>query len=1027
MTGCDVELIRMARGDSAIELARELFKGKGGIDSCSLLVLPDDRLCREVRGHLAGKGGAVTTWVVTPWGLARELYTRMGLQAPVLDRKARQLLLRRVMERTQRTPLSLDEVPRPGMVRHISETIEELILHGVGPNEVKGAARTERAKALSQVQTAYMAELRGLGLIDTAEVPDLVLKALKGGCPLPPWDSAGFYMVRDQPALFAQLFSFIIASAPRTLIVDTVHGSAPSFIPPGAAVRELSGGGPARFEVPLEGSRMRGVIRSRGPMDSIIGQDWSEELRRAARRIKRTILEDGSSPAAMGIMLPSERKTDPWTFSVLREYGVPFDQGSRYRVLDVPVVRGLLDLFRSADQGFPREVLLPALSLPHYGLRDDEGRTFSPTELEQLTREAFVIGGGMDPVRSWTGPISMLSKDEGKGERLRDAAARALGPLERLLTSISDLNRSKRSVEEHLEGMLRVWGSLGALKLAEKDDDRSGPMDGASIASRAFSKLMDAFSTVRAHAVLAGMERSRLRDVLELLGSELSASWLEEGQGQGGIRVLSYDEGSGMAFKHLFVLGCNEGSMPPREGGFSLLSDMERRDLGLPPLNNRRQALERLCLALSSAEHPVIAMHRTEGGSPSLPSPFIEALQLEPLPDDGLPMSDQDVQRRFSELRDPLALALNGPNDTLDPRLRDGEALLSRSDKVMAGHIRASSEGRSRDKVLASAGLTGVIEDPALLKDLGERFGPLHIWSASRLERLRICPYSFLVRYVMGVQELDEVRPEVGPDKLGTIFHSAAESFYSNWRGRIAGRVLPAETAAAEAAMNEAVASIMASYSYSGPYWDAVRDRLIGDGRRPGMVRGFIESEALYRGAFGVSRTELKFGMPEDEGGHPAVRLGDIGSSGEMASFLFRGSMDRVDTVDLSTSKGFFIWDYKTGSNKEDNKSLQLPLYLIAASRLLEDQAPAGGGYYYVRRPGDIQRQIMLGAEVWDAHGPTREMLEAAARGSLSKMKDALDTALDLIASARNGSFPPKERCSDWYCRFGDVCRRGDL
>lgn len=193
------------------------------------------------------------------------------------------------------------------------------------------------------------------------------------------------------------------------------------------------------------------------------------------------------------------------------------------------------------------------------------------------------------------------------------------------------------------------------------------------------------------------------------------------------------------------------------------------------------------------------------------------------------------------------------------------------------------------------------------------------------------------------------------------------------------------------------------------------------------MVRGFIESEAFYKGSFGVSMTELKFGMPEDVGGHLEVRLGDPGDLDGTASFLFRGSIDRVDTIDLLGSKGFFIWDYKTGSIKEDSKSLQLPLYLFAASRLLKYHSPAGGGYYHIRRPGDIQRQTVLGAELWDAREPTSVMMEAAGRSSLSRMKDALDTALDLISSARNGSFPPKERCTDRYCRFSDVCRRGDI
>jgi ATP-dependent helicase/DNAse subunit B len=226
--------------------------------------------------------------------------------------------------------------------------------------------------------------------------------------------------------------------------------------------------------------------------------------------------------------------------------------------------------------------------------------------------------------------------------------------------------------------------------------------------------------------------------------------------------------------------------------------------------------------------------------------------------------------------------------------------------------------------------------------------------------------------------------------------------------------------------MAGATLEVMGRYSHSGPYWDAVRERLLGDGRRPGMVQGFISSEAAYRGQFRVMRTELRFGMPGDESGLPAVRLGNKGTSDGAGSFLFRGSMDRVDAVEAGGAKAFFIWDYKTGTTDEDKKGLQVPLYLLACSRLLEGRSPAGGGYYYVRRPGAIVRDIRLGDEVWDATRLTGEALEGASLSSRSAMDEALDTSLDLIATARGGSFPPKENCKEWFCPYSDICRRGE-
>jgi ATP-dependent helicase/DNAse subunit B len=278
----------------------------------------------------------------------------------------------------------------------------------------------------------------------------------------------------------------------------------------------------------------------------------------------------------------------------------------------------------------------------------------------------------------------------------------------------------------------------------------------------------------------------------------------------------------------------------------------------------------------------------------------------------------------------------------------------------------------------------------------------------------------------MGIQELEEVEPGVTPEKLGTIFHSTAESFYNRWKGKDPGRISPLERDAATGSMIEATLEVLGRYSYSGPYWDAVRERLLGDGKRAGMVQGFIESEAGYAGAFKVARTELRFGMPGEEGGPPPIRLGEVDASGEMGTFLFRGSMDRVDTLDLGDRSAFFIWDYKTGSTDEDRKGLQVPLYLLAASKLLKGRSPAGGGYYYVQRPGAIWRDIRLGAELWDAPRPTSELLEEAASSSQTVMKEALETALDLIGSARGGSFPPKENCKENFCPYSDICRRGE-
>lgn len=143
----------------------------------------------------------------------------------------------------------------------------------------------------------------------------------------------------------------------------------------------------------------------------------------------------------------------------------------------------------------------------------------------------------------------------------------------------------------------------------------------------------------------------------------------------------------------------------------------------------------------------------------------------------------------------------------------------------------------------------------------------------------------------------------------------------------------------------------------------------------------------------------------------------------------------KIDRIDRAGSK-YFVTDYKSGdapkSNAFADTDLQLPLYLLAAERLLADPAGgsvAGGGYLSLKE-GERKESFLLPgtelslpgktfAEVKDADGnsfPVADMKELQ-----EKMTDVL---AELLKRMEQGDFTPTPapKC-DKYCPGAAVCR----
>ena len=320
--------------------------------------------------------------------------------------------------------------------------------------------------------------------------------------------------------------------------------------------------------------------------------------------------------------------------------------------------------------------------------------------------------------------------------------------------------------------------------------------------------------------------------------------------------------------------------------------------------------------------------------------------------------------------------------------------------------------------------------------------------SANGLQTLAASPYAYFVKYVLGVEPLDEPalsdEPWLNSLRKGSILHDAFDQFMREDRDLLQS----------EARLE------------AGPAFDQLMDRIelavadiarrihIGDGETQEAIlrrlsvpaRLFVEAEKRRAARFEPARFEWGFGQKG-----PRRRDGDLGpvslslSSGE--ELPVRGRVDRIDEVqplssDNSSGGGssrtqrsdaspsdagpsgerpLQIWDYKTGSQSsfevtnplKEGEKLQWALYAAVAEEHLGRPVDRSGYVFFSEKE--------MGSRIaWPLSGEHRSDLE--------------ELIQRLAALCRTGTFPMRQEPDDaptW--RFGDydelvpdLDRRGD-
>ncbi len=1000
-------------------IARELLVRDLTDRSVRILAVPTSRMVAEAKQILAGDRAVLVNGLVTYDRLILYLYDLLRGDIPVAHTSLRDMYVYESLDRIRPHSLTGGRKPRSGIVRMVSDIFGELLKGDVDPAKLKKGCRSRRSLDLLTLYGDYYSVLRKREFLDPDLLHREVLSLLESrggelgeivlGIHLPVGLSKGQEMV----------LSSLMRSSSRIKIQLSPFHSIPDMI-------RFSPKGPLpETEIsipPADHEGIQGVISSKR-FSIIRGRDRVDEVREICRTLKAMIAGGEVDPGDVAIVFPRRESYLKPIQSIFPDHSIPFDMTNDLALSECPPVAAVMKLLDCIDRGYPRDPLMGALSSPFLTLRSGSN-ALDGRSVDLLLRECFIFGGGGDIQGEWIKPLEegLREYDGGEIRTIISSLSELLHRMEEVrggVTTVTEFNRRIIDLMEHLSFLENTEENIRKGEEIEGAEEGQGPyqFQGGSV-----SELFKCMRILDVNTTLKGSGDIDFRSYLLLLKSIVDKVKLRSTPRREGVEIMGMREFQGLTRKMVIFGGMVQGDLPSHHHGFSILSDEERVSLGLLPLNETRPQLEGLCLAMSGSHHSIMSLHERRGEGVSFPSLFIRSILGDDIERPEGIYSQRELYRALGQLSSdegPESAAGNG--SIVGPMAF--EQLLShvghREDRIRRGRM---------ERLRRLTGFTGddrgVIRDDSLIELLGIRYGEGHIWSASRLDTYRVCPYRFFIDNVLSIRELKDLDPEVPADKRGSIFHTIVELFFRRWVLKGHERVTPDDLEGAYTMIRTIADEVLSRYAARGPYWEAMRDHLVGSGSEPGVLQELLRREASYKGPFIVERTEFGFGGigGEEKTGVPIrTHLPD----GLEEVLRLRGVMDRIDSAVIGGRRSLFLWDYKTGRSLPPSDSLQIPLYLAAMRSLESENDTVGGGYIHVNRRGVVERVPVLGGGMLDDdmdEGRAGRIIE----GLEMVLTDSVTTAMGYIDNIRCGRFELPERCRSSYCMYSNICRRDE-
>jgi hypothetical protein len=682
--------------------------------------------------------------------------------------------------------------------------------------------------------------------------------------------------------------------------------------------------------------------------------DEEQEIREIARKILSLAETEDMRFGDVALVLPSAEAYVPLAREIFGEAGIPCYLRADSSAGRSPAVKGALALVRMLGASMERRDLVEFLvSAP---LAPSEACAESVDRFSLWVRKS--AEAGIAGERTWTGEsaalVERLRSNPKPDEEDREALAAAI-EVDGLLAGIARARETVRGLASWRDIALAVSGLVEEL-FPESDDRRAAQGEIESLAAldaTGSPASFEAFARI-AEDALSGSGRISGR-----LGGE-------------GVNVLTLAQARGLAFRAVFIPGLAERSFPTVIRQDPFLNDAERRALnacsrGALRLSEKLERLseEALLFALargSAREQLVMSYPRFEEGTgkeriPSSFLRFVDGCSIDGCPGEGI--ACERVPRGGAPARGAALLSEHELDfENASAFLADAGHLPDNVFFSRGARLVRERYGTRRftpyDGVFSSA--QAVRELRRMLEEGGMRFSP------TSLETYAGCPFNYLLTRVLGIAALDE--PErllsITPMQRGDFVHTILARVFGALRAK---GLLPIGNASmrdvldvAERVTGQFLEEVPKTEPVGLPVFWEMEKRVIRE-----SIRLFLEEESLEKDEFIPAHFERWFGGDRDpvefacEAGGRVVR--------------FRGRIDRLDTA---PGGRYRVVDYKTGrlsgadQDMAKGSALQLPIYLLAAGRILGLDVRSGEARYRHVGTGGGKSAVVFSGGGWD-------------------------------------------------------------
>lgn len=948
----------------------------------------------------------------------------------------------------------------PGLVNSLGELIDELWRSRITPEDFAHIAeeRSDKDRDIARVFTHYAAALESLNAVDAESAGHAALSAIAKVKDLRRWFSLiavdGFdFLTATQSQLLCALAKrgvevlvSLLYDEARALhywqrpTMARLRATGASFthyrIAPKTSIEVAA----ARFmsepnAAEIWDKDLSEVTAGEGEIRIISAPDRALEVRTVAREIKRLAIEDHVALDEIAIVCRSLSFYAHHIERIFGECAIPVVIDASLAVKANPAVVAFLKLLSLRGESFPRRGCIEVWRSPYFDWSE-----FSLDEQVVDLLDAISFAENVTMGRDqWRRAVISAAKDAER-ERFRteydshedQSAADRLARYDRLAANLDHwfdaLTPPTRATREaHF-----AW--VTGLMVRSRFEERAASGENVSRDCRALKEF---------NSILAAITHNDIAKRLANKPNEPAAndiSWQAVvTEIEGALAVVTYDRDvvappcvvaqeahrlRPRPYRVVFALGLIEGEFPARVTERAPLTFVEREELrqaGLDLTETIHDAgadLLQFYKAMSRAVERLYLMFARTGvaGGELLPSYLIEEVQpfaASPLQRIAPAFSGEDYD--FEKTCSLEELALRTARAQRNNQLTENGAGLSIglvAKRLLDARLpswRMTQRGAQiewqRISTASADSNRGWIIDPELRDALKQRFGPDHLWSASQINDYGICPFRFFARHTLKLEAAREPGEGFTARHLGQAYHRILDRLYR----RLQEADLLIQTSTAEQAI-EHVAGIA----------EDVLEQMLGKGevRRDGLwefnkeeikrrVARLLRREAVWNDdeQARVVHCECKFGL---EGVEPLI----IACAGGEAKFC--GIVDRLDRRD---NGDWVVVDYKTRrtpipiKDALDGRNLQLPIYAMAAGRVINRQESVASAYYlhiHSRKRGSPLSK----------DGEATTSLE-------SLIQHAEERIRAYVEQIRSGSFPvqPNGDAVCQTCEYGVVCR----